>query len=38
MFENANLTAKLDHAKREIMAARFFEIPAEAITAIGNRG
>jgi hypothetical protein len=23
--------AKLDHAKREILAARFFEIPAEAI-------
>ncbi len=25
--------AKLDHAKREIIAARFFEIPAEAINA-----
>jgi len=26
-----NPAAKLDHAKREIVAARFFEIPAEAI-------
>jgi len=24
---------KLDHAKREIVAARFFEIPAKAIAA-----
>jgi len=23
--------AKLDHAKREIVAARFYEIPAEAV-------
>jgi superfamily II DNA or RNA helicase len=28
--------AKLDHAKREILAARFFEIPAEAVTAAGQ--
>jgi len=27
-----NPAAKLDHAKREIVAARFYEIPAEAIT------
>jgi hypothetical protein len=27
---------KLDHAKREIVAARFFEIPAEAITGMGS--
>jgi hypothetical protein len=26
-----NPVARLDHAKREIVAARFFEIPAEAI-------
>ncbi|MBI4639225.1 MAG: DUF3883 domain-containing protein, partial [Candidatus Tectomicrobia bacterium] len=31
-----NPAAALDHAKREIIAARFFEIPAEAITAIGH--
>ena len=31
MFDNDNLTVKLDHAKREIVAARFFEIPAEVI-------
>jgi len=28
-----NPAARLDHAKREIVAARFFEIPAEAINA-----
>lgn len=28
--------AKLDHAKREILAARFFEIPAEAVLAAGE--
>jgi len=26
---------RLDHAKREIVAARFFEIPAEAVVAVG---
>jgi hypothetical protein len=26
-----NPAAKLDHAKREIVAARFYEIPAEAL-------
>ena len=26
--------AKLDHAKREILAARFFEIPADAVMAV----
>jgi len=26
-----NRAAKLDHAKREIVAARFFEIPAESV-------
>lgn len=26
-----NPAAKLDHAKREIIAARFFEIPAETV-------
>lgn len=26
-----NCTVRLDHAKREIVAARFFEIPAEAV-------
>lgn len=31
-----NPAAKLDHAKREIVAARFFEIPAEAITQCGD--
>jgi SNF2 family DNA or RNA helicase/polyhydroxyalkanoate synthesis regulator phasin len=33
-----NPVAKLDHAKREIVAARFYEIPAEAITAAGQGG
>jgi SNF2 family DNA or RNA helicase len=28
--------AKLDHAKREIVAARFYEIPAEAISQCGD--
>jgi superfamily II DNA or RNA helicase len=28
--------AKLDHAKREIIAARFYEIPADAIEAAAN--
>ncbi len=31
-----NPVAKLDHAKREIVAARFYEIPAEAITQCGD--
>jgi len=26
-----NPVAKLDHAKREIVAARFYEIPADAV-------
>lgn len=29
-----NPAVKLDHAKREIIAARFFEIPADAITQV----
>jgi len=33
-----NPAKRLDHAKREIVAARFFEIPAEAITAIPKNG
>ncbi|NSW87842.1 MAG: DUF3883 domain-containing protein [Syntrophobacteraceae bacterium] len=34
-----NPVAKLDHAKREIVAARFYEIPADAVNqaAEGNR-
>jgi len=32
-----NPAAKLDHAKREIVAARFFEIPAEAVIDAGNQ-
>jgi len=32
-----NPAAKLDHAKREIMAARFFEIPADAVMALASR-
>lgn len=32
-----NPAAKLDHAKREIVAARFYEIPAEAIVAVVSR-
>jgi len=32
-----NPAAKLDHAKREIVAARFYEIPAEAIAQCGDR-
>lgn len=32
-----NLAVKLDHAKREIVAVRFFEIPAEVIQQIGGR-
>jgi len=31
-----NPAVRLDHAKREIVAARFFEIPAEALTAAGR--
>ncbi len=31
-----NPAAKLDHAKREILAARFFEIPAEAVITLGR--
>jgi len=30
-----NPAAKLDHAKREVVAARFFEIPAAAIDLVG---
>ncbi len=34
-----NPAARLDYAKREIVAARFFEIPAEAlVAAVGNEG
>jgi polyhydroxyalkanoate synthesis regulator phasin len=33
-----NPAACLDHAKREIVAARFFEIPAEAVMQAGVRG
>lgn len=32
-----NPAVRLDHAKREIVAARFFEILAEAVVAAGNR-
>jgi len=32
-----NPVAKLDHAKREIVAARFYEISAEAIDLSGNK-
>jgi len=31
-----NPAARLDHAKREIVAARFFEIPAEAIQQVAH--
>ena len=31
-----NPVAKLDHAKREIVAARFYEIPAEAVDRAGR--
>jgi len=31
-----NPAARLDHAKREIVAARFFEIPADAVAAAIN--
>ena len=31
-----NPAKKLDHAKREIVAARFFEIPAEAVQQAAN--
>jgi len=31
-----NPAAKLDHAKREIVAARFFEISAEAVMSVGR--
>jgi hypothetical protein len=33
-----NPVAKLDHAKREIVAARFYEISAEAIVSAGKSG
>ena len=33
-----NPVAKLDHAKREIVAARFYEIPAEAIEHVKSSG
>jgi hypothetical protein len=32
-----NPAVKLDHAKREIVASRFFEIPAEAINQQATR-
>jgi hypothetical protein len=32
-----NPVAKLDHAKREIVAARFYEIPAEAVQNAASR-
>ncbi|MBI3951045.1 MAG: DUF3883 domain-containing protein [Acidobacteria bacterium] len=31
-----NPAVKLDHAKREVVAARFYEIPAEAIQQVGT--
>jgi len=31
-----NPAIRLDHAKREIVAARFFEIPAEAVVQAGR--
>ena len=31
-----NPAARLDHAKRGIVAARFFELPAEAVMAAGR--
>jgi hypothetical protein len=31
-----NPAVRLDHAKREIVAARFFEIPAEAVVEAGR--
>jgi adenine-specific DNA methylase len=31
-----NPAIRLDHAKREIVAARFFEIPAEAVVEAGR--
>ena len=31
-----NPAARLNHAEREIVAARFFEIPAEAVVADGR--
>jgi superfamily II DNA or RNA helicase len=33
-----NPVVKLDHAKREIVAARFYEIPADAVQLAGDRG
>jgi hypothetical protein len=30
-----NPALRLDHAKREVVAARFYEIPAEAIEQVG---
>ncbi|MBA2449693.1 MAG: DUF3883 domain-containing protein [Chloroflexi bacterium] len=33
-----NPAARLDHAKREIVASRYFEIPAAAITEVGTGG
>ncbi|HLA80767.1 MAG TPA: DUF3883 domain-containing protein, partial [Thermoleophilia bacterium] len=33
-----NPAARLDHAEREIVAARFFEIPAEAVDLVGKSG
>lgn len=31
-----NIVAKLDHAKCEIVSARFFEIPGEAVDLMGK--
>jgi hypothetical protein len=31
-----NPAVRLDHAKREIVAARFYEIPAEAVESVGR--
>jgi putative DNA methylase len=28
---------RLDHAEREIVASRFFEIPADAVVAVGRQ-
>jgi hypothetical protein len=33
-----NPVKPLDHAKKEVVAARYFDIPAEAIEAAGRGG
>ena len=33
-----NLRVRLEHAKREIVAAEFYEIPAEAVAIAGQTG